>query len=86
MSINIWDKLAHFLVYGLFAVLGYGVSRDKKNYGLICLGIVAYGGLLEVRQAFSPGRMMSANDLFANSLGVVAGAIFISVVFAIVKR
>lgn len=86
ISINMWDKLAHFLVYSLFAVLAHGVCRDKKTYALICLGIVAYGGLLELGQAFSPGRMMSANDLLANGLGVLAGAMFISVVFTLLSR
>lgn len=74
-----WDKLLHFLTYGLFAVFGFGIVGTRKGYLFVCLGIVAFSGLIEVGQSFVPGRFMSAYDLLANALGVVTGASFVSV-------
>jgi VanZ family protein len=42
----------------------------------VCIGIVAYSGLLEVAQSFVPGREMSALDLLANTSGVLLAALF----------
>lgn len=76
LAIGSWDKLAHFLTYGLFAVLAYWVVRSKKAHLFVCLAIVLYSGLIEVGQSFVPGRFMSAHDLLANVLGVLFGAFF----------
>ena len=73
------DKLMHLLVYYIFAVVGYRAIRAGRGYWLVCLGIIAYGGLLEVAQSYTPGRFMSAYDMLANTLGVLLGA-------AVVKR
>ena len=77
VSIESWDKLAHFLTYGLFTVLAYGVVKSTKAYLFVCLAIVLYSGLMEVGQAFVPGRSMSAYDLLANVTGVLLGALFV---------
>ena len=78
-SIDPWDKLLHLLVYYIFAVFGYRAIRAGRGYWLVCLGIIAYGGVLELAQSYTPGRYMSAEDMLANTLGVLLGA-------AIVKR
>ena len=80
IAIEPWDKLAHFLTYGLFAVLGYGVVKSNKVYLFVCLAIVLYSGLMEVGQSFVPGRSMSAYDLLANTLGVVLGALLARII------
>jgi len=75
ISVGDWDKLAHFLTYGLFAVLAYWVVKDSKARLLVCIAIVIYSGLIEVGQSFVPGRFMSGYDFLANTLGVIIGAI-----------
>jgi VanZ family protein len=70
-----WDKLGHFLAYGLFAVLAFFIVKTRKSYLWLCLGIIVYSGLLEVLQYYIPGRVMSLYDLGANSIGVALGAI-----------
>ena len=80
-AIGSYDKLAHFIVYAIFAVLAYRLSLLKKSYWYLCLGIVFYSGLLEFGQSFVPGREMSALDLLANAAGVVLGALVCRTIF-----
>ena len=77
VSIEVWDKLLHFMTYGLFAIVGFTIAGSSRTYLCVCLGIVAYSGLIEVGQSFIPGRFMSGYDLVANALGVMLGAIFV---------
>jgi len=77
ISVGDWDKLAHFLTYGLFAVLACSVVKSNKAHLYVCLAIVLYSGLIEVGQSFVPGRFMSGYDLLANALGVIIGAIIV---------
>jgi VanZ family protein len=72
------DKVVHLLVYYIFAVLGYRMLANKRDYLYVCLGIVAYSGLIELGQSYIPGREMSALDLLANILGVVLGALVVN--------
>ena len=74
-SLEPWDKLLHLITYCIFALLGYQVARKNRDYLYLCLGIIAYGGLMEIGQSFIPGRVMSLPDLLANALGVALGAI-----------
>ena len=76
-----YDKLAHFLVYALFASLAYRLRLANRTYAYLCLGIVLYSGLLEFGQSFVPGRQMSALDLLANGLGVALGALVCRAIF-----
>ena len=73
-SIDPLDKIVHLLVYYIFAVFGYRALRNKRYYPYLCLGIIVYGGLLELGQSYIPGRDMSAYDLLANTVGVLLGA------------
>jgi VanZ family protein len=72
------DKRTHLLAYYIFAVLGYRVLKARRYYFHVCLGIIAYGGLMEVVQSYMPGRVMSGYDCLANALGVVLGAIVVN--------
>ena len=77
-SIEHLDKITHLLVYYIFAVFGYRMLKGGRHYWAICLGIIAYSGLLEVAQSYTPGRLMSGYDLLANTLGVVLGALVVT--------
>lgn len=79
--IGSYDKLAHFLTYSLFAVLAYRLFLSASQYRYLCLGIIAYSGLLEIAQSFVPGRDMSVLDLVANALGVILGALLCEKIF-----
>ncbi len=65
------DKLGHFILYGIFTLLAFRAFRTKQVFLIICIGIVAYSGLMEIGQSFVPNRSMSFHDLIANSAGVI---------------
>ena len=81
-SIESYDKVAHFITYGIFAALAHHMHLSARHYVYVCIGVVAYSGLLEVAQSFVPGREMSALDLFANTLGVLLTALLRTRYFA----
>lgn len=65
------DKLYHFILYGIFTLLAFRISKTKTFFYIICIGIVAYSGLMEIGQSFVPNRSMSLYDFLANSIGVI---------------
>ena len=77
-SVEHLDKVGHLLVYYIFAVLGYRMLTNKRYYLYLCLGIIAYSGLIELGQSYIPGRDMSALDLLANIVGVALGALVVN--------
>ena len=76
-SVGAYDKVAHFFTYAVFAVLAWYALRIKRGYWILCLILLGYSAALEVAQSFIPGRMMSAMDLLANGLGLIAGMLFV---------
>lgn len=73
-SLEPWDKVGHLVLYAIFALLGCRIIANQRQYFYLCAGMVAYSGLMEVAQSFSPGRAMSIYDLLANIAGVGLGA------------
>ncbi len=65
------DKLYHFIAYGIFTLLAFRISKTKTFFYIICIGIVAYSGLMEIGQSLVPDRSMSLYDLIANSIGII---------------
>ena len=76
------DKLYHFIAYGIFTLLAFRISRTKPVFYIICIGIVAYSGLMEIGQSFIPNRSMSLYDLIANSIGVILMSIIATKYFS----
>ena len=81
-----FDKVIHFAIYGLFAVL---LSRDlsqatgRWRAALLAVVIaVAFGAADEWHQGFIPGRSTDLADWRADSIGAAAGA----VLFALAHR
>ncbi|MCP4411060.1 MAG: hypothetical protein GY808_00580 [Gammaproteobacteria bacterium] len=64
------DKLSHCILYAVFTLLAFRVSKTKTIFYFFCIGIVAYSGLMEIGQSFIPNRSMSLYDIIANSIGV----------------
>ncbi len=68
------DKLAHGLIYSVL-MAWFAVAAASRVWGRIALWILALGVGLEFCQAFIPYRTGSFGDVFANSAGVLLGAI-----------
>ncbi|MCF8211548.1 MAG: VanZ family protein [Rhodoferax sp.] len=76
-----WDKLNHLAAFSALAfagTLGFPVGALKRT--LVLVGVLAVGILIEVVQAFVPGRASEWGDLLADSVGIVVGAVLASVV------
>lgn len=66
-----WDKLNHgaaFVTLAVVAVLG-----GCGPYWRVGMGLLAYGGCIEVVQAFIPNRAGEWADLLADGLGIALG-------------
>lgn len=77
MSIDPWDKLAHAVTYAIFTILVWRVSGPNRRFILACVLVVLYGGIIEIIQSFTPGRMMSGYDFIANTLGVLIAGLLL---------
>ncbi|MEZ8093915.1 VanZ family protein [Photobacterium swingsii] len=71
------DKIEHFAAYSVFTLLAYFCTRNRQWAIVLCIGIIIYGGILEVLQASSTGRIASIADFCANVLGVMGGVLII---------
>ena len=66
-----WDKTNHMLGFAVLAFLGR-FAWPGRRWSML-LGLLAYGGLVEVLQSFTPDRFAEFGDLLADGLGLVAG-------------
>lgn len=71
-EIPVDDKTEHVLAYAALGLLGGVVSRWRTLRLVLALG--AYGAVLEMLQAFSPGRSPEVADAVADIIGVCLGA------------
>lgn len=74
-----FDKFAHFLVYGAFALLIFrGFTRTIGNNNFLLIAIltvivtVAYGVSDEFHQSFVPTRDSDIKDIAADGIGAMA--------------
>jgi VanZ family protein len=69
------DKWAHFLAF--FALAGTLLALvERRHYAVVCLGLLAFGGAIEIAQYLMPyGRSAEWLDLAADGLGLVAGVL-----------
>ncbi len=64
-----WDKLNHLSAFcTLMLLAGHGWPRQRRG---IALGLLAYGGLIEVLQTQVPGRSAEWVDLLADATGLL---------------
>lgn len=74
------DKLAHALVYGVFAVLLYLPLRSWQMYGGLAAVLLAstFGAAMEGLQSIAnTGRSYDLADMLANLVGAILGYILI---------
>jgi len=77
-TIPFLDKITHFLIYTALSFLAINTlkSNNKKNcYLKVLLYSFSVGLFVECIQYFLPYRNFEAFDIFANSLGSLAGII-----------
>ena len=66
-----WDKSNHMLGFALLAILGH-LAWPGRRWKML-LGLLAYGGLIEVLQSFTPDRFAEFADLIADGVGLLSG-------------
>jgi len=66
-----WDKSNHLIAFGVLAYLGH--KAFSQNTLKLILGLIAFGGLIEVLQTLTPARFGEWEDLLADSVGVLLG-------------
>lgn len=69
------DKLAHGFAYMSLTLVGLNNFRLLANKALFVTFALMLGALMEYAQSFVPGRDMSADDMFANGIGVALGIV-----------
>lgn len=67
-----WDKSNHMLAFAVLAVLGLWGYPGRM--AVLLLGLLAYGGLIEVLQSLTPDRFAEWADLLADAVGLLVGA------------
>ncbi len=75
------DKMVHFVMYGITAIVFFRVLRPKKSLTLtiiLSIGLASfYGFAMEVLQLALPWRQFSFSDEVAN----IGGALFFGVIY-----
>ena len=66
-----WDKSNHMLGFAVLAVLGHAAWPGRT--WIVLAGLLAYGGLIEVLQSFTPDRFAEWGDLLADGVGLLIG-------------
>ena len=66
-----WDKSNHIIAFAVLAYLGR--QAFLQNAFKIIIGLIAYGGLIELMQTFTPTRSGEWQDLLADVVGIFAG-------------
>ena len=66
-----WDKANHMAAFTLLALLG--CRAYPAHLAVVLLGLLAYGGLIEILQSFTALRRAEWGDLLADALGLPLG-------------
>ncbi|MCR6477491.1 VanZ family protein [Variovorax sp. ZS18.2.2] len=66
-----WDKTNHLLAFAVLAFLGNHAWPGRTV--AVLLGLLVYGGLIEVLQSFTADRFAEWWDLLADGVGLVFG-------------
>lgn len=67
-----WDKGNHVLGFAVLGLLGQRAWPGRT--AIVLTGLLAYGGLIELLQSFTPDRVAEAADLLADWVGLLLGA------------
>jgi len=67
-----WDKGNHALGFAVLGLLGQWAWPGRT--AVVLTALLAYGGLIELLQSFTPDRSAEAIDLLADWVGLLLGA------------
>lgn len=84
-KVGVSDKLEHALSYFVLAILGSFGFREPRGLLYLFVLLCAMGGVIEVLQAFSPGRSPEVADAVADGAGAAAG-VLIALAFGFRRR
>jgi VanZ family protein len=84
-KVGVSDKLEHLLSYFVLAILGSFAVRERRSLLYLFVLLCVMGGVIELLQAFSPGRSPDIVDAIADGAGAAAG-VLIGAAFALVRR
>jgi len=68
-----WDKANHMLAFAVLMVAGW--RAYPRRPWLVWLGLLAFGGLIEILQSLTPYRSAEGWDLLADAIGLLAGCL-----------
>ena len=66
-----WDKSNHLLAFLALAITG--LMAYPKRPAILLASLLAFGGMIEVLQSFTPDRMAEWADLLDDALGLAVG-------------
>ena len=66
-----WDKSNHVIAFSALAYLGQ--KAFSQNAFKLIIGLIAFGGLIELLQTFTPTRFGEWQDLMADTIGIFIG-------------
>ena len=69
-----WDKLNHAVTFAVLAMLGCSAYPERKVQ--VLLGLLAYGGLIELLQSLTDYRSAETLDVVADGVGLLVGWTF----------
>jgi len=84
-KVGVSDKIEHLLSYFVLAILGSFAVRERRSLLYLFVLLCAMGGVIELLQAFSPGRSPDIVDAVVDGAGAAAG-VLIGAAFALVRR
>lgn len=74
-KVGVSDKIEHIVSYFVLAILGSLAVRSRRNLLTLFVLLCAMGGIIELLQAFSPGRSPDIVDALADGAGAAAGTL-----------
>jgi len=69
-----WDKANHAMAFAVLAMLGCSAFPERK--APVLLGLLAYGGLIELLQSLTGYRTAETLDVVADGVGLLVGWTF----------
>jgi uncharacterized membrane protein YoaK (UPF0700 family) len=79
------DYYLHGIGFGVPALLAAFAARNRRNVTTVVISILLVALASELAQYFVPGRDLSAHDMAANAVGVLAGSTMGSLIHSVLS-
>ena len=77
VSLLVWDKLAHFGVWGFIVTLSYYSCRSQRHFIIASITVFVYSICIEILQPIMAQRFFSFGDILANGLGCLTAMLLV---------